>query len=282
MFQKKKIMMMINLNLKMNNQRWIVFIYVLMISLSSSYAQKRTKWSVTSYLGVSNTSSFLKSESNTTLPGLTQTYARYADSVNDKYASRISYSGGIGFRYGMNKNIDIVTGIQYTDIGFASKLRNIQYAQIIFPGLGNALGIVMDKTNLSKNADLNYRFQYIQIPIILSKKVGSSRDFNWEWDVFGGIAANVLLKHDLQVKLLDNYNVEGKNVFQFDSTGYKARAFTWNVMAGFTAFYKYTNTVRVYASPYLSFYPMSITGNEIQVKTFQGGIQIGIQKLLKN
>ena len=64
-----------------------------------------------------------------------------------------------------------------------------------------------------------------------------SKDYKTMYQFTGGVAANVLIKHQLTARL-DNFSIDGKEKFQINNTGYEARAFTMQLNLGFKVIHK--------------------------------------------
>lgn len=260
-------------NLKMNKIN--LSILIVLFFINSVYAQKKIKWSLSFDIGASYTGSQIQSDVSAIMPAYTNTYTHFADSINSKYITRRTYACNFLVNYNFNKNTNFHVGIGYLELGFNAPLRNLKYADMIYPGVGT--GQVFDLTNSTRNIDLNYRFQYLSMPIQISRNIYTSKDFNWDVDVYTGMNLLLLMKHSMQANLLDNYQIDGQSAFNIDSTGYHARIWNINVMAGCRVLYKYNSNYRFYVAPQFTYSPLSLTDNEIHVKSYQAGILIGVQ-----
>ncbi len=259
---------------------------VLLLSVVCSnhlLAQSKTKLSLGASISPTITGSLNTSSSDAIVSNTGQTFTKYNDSISNKETYRISYGASVWVIYALTKNIDLQTGLTYLDVGFQRQLTNLKYLDRTYPGIGTGeySGIVIDKSNVKKSIDLNYRYQYLQIPILANFDLKHSRDFKFEFDMNAGIGLNFLLNHELQAKMVDSYKIEGKSEYNFDSTGYSARKFALNVMVGGTMKYKYEKNIYLFAQPIIGFYPLSVSGGDISSYPYYFSINLGVIYSLK-
>lgn len=265
-----------NWNLKTINLL-AVFAIVLMNSLQLK-AQSNNKLSIGASLSPSITGSINTSSSNAIVANTGQTYSQYSDSISTKETFRISYGASVWLLYALSKNIDIQTGLTYLDVGYQRQLNNLKYQDATYPGIGTGFGngIIIENSNSKKSIDLNYRYQYLQIPVLANFDLKHTRDLKFEFDMNTGIGLNFLLNHEIQAKMVDSYRIEGKNEYNLDSTGYSARKFALNVMVGGTMKYKYEKNVYLFAQPLIGFYPLSVAGGDISSYPYYFSLNLGV------
>ncbi len=199
------------------------------------------------------------------------------ESYIDSTRSQRTYKGSVGFHvwanYLLNKKWTVQAGLGYVDIGFQRQHKNVQFNDMTYPGMGD--GYIMELSGSTKTIDYNYRFQYIQIPVVMNYHLKQSRDYKWMFYLSGGLAANVLVKHQLTANL-SQFVVEGEERYNFDSTGYNARPFAVNLLMGAKAEYSYEKNILFFAQPLFSVSPVSITGSKINVYPFYLGVNLGL------
>ena len=261
------------------------FVVLLLSVLCSNHllAQSKTKLSIGASISPTTTGSLNTSSSDAIVSNTGQTYTKYNDSISNKETYRVSYGASVWILYAISKNIDLQTGLTYLDVGFQRQLSNLKYLDRTYPGIGTGeySGIVIDKSNVKKSIDLNYRYQYLQIPILANFDLKHTRDFKFEFDMNAGIGLNFLLNHELQAKMVDSYKIEGKGEYNFDSTGYSPRKFALNVMVGGTMKYKYEKNIYLFAQPIIGFYPLSVSAGEISSYPYYFSLNLGLIYSLK-
>ena len=271
-----------NWNLKTTKSYVILLMAV--VSSGQLLAQSKTKLSIGASITPTITGSLNTSSSDAIVSTTGQTYTKYNDSISTKETYRVSYGASVWVIYALTKNIDLQTGLTYLDVGFQRQLTNLKYLDRTYPGIGTGeySGIVIDKSNVKKSIDLNYRYQYLQIPVLANFNLKRTRDLKFDFSMNAGIGLNFLLNHELQAKMVDSYKIEGESEYNFDSTGYSARKFALNVMVGGTMKYKYEKNIYVFAQPILGFYPLSVAGGDISSYPYYFSLNLGVIYSFKN
>lgn len=265
-----------NLNLKITKP--FVALLFATVYCSQLSAQSNTKLSIGFSIMPTFTGSINTSSSDALISNTSQTYSKYTDSISSKETYRITYGASVWVVYALNKNIDIQTGLSYVDVGFQRQLKDLKHGNLTYPGIGTGIGngMIIDNSYSQKNIDLNYRYQYLQIPILANFDVKHTRDLKFEFDMNAGIGLNFLLNHELQAKMVDTYRIEGKSEYNLDSTGYSARKFAFNVMVGGTMKYKYEKNIYLFAQPIIGFYPLSVSGGDISSYPYYCSVNLGV------
>jgi hypothetical protein len=206
------------------------------------------------------TNSINSSNSDAIVPGTFKTYAKYADSVAQYEKGR--YTAGISawVAYSVSQKLSIQTGLSYLDVGFTRVQSNIQYTDSLFRPLGR----IEELTLTDKTAEYRYRYHYLHIPIMANYSLYSNRNGNHSIFLVGGMAMNVLLKHDMKA-VLDQFVIDGEFVHRFDSTGYDGRRLGLNMMAGVRYEFKDEDKQRFFIQPNFGFSPISVTNIPIRV-----------------
>lgn len=264
-----------NWNLKKSNiLLLIIFVY------SNCFAQKNTISKLNFYatVGTVFNGSINSSTSNKIANGA-QTYSVYQDSIADKETWRLNFSPQIGIIYQMNKNMDLQCGLSYLVLGHQRQLNNLQFEAKTFPGIGTGLGngVIIDKTNIERNINLNYRYHYLQIPILLNYHLNlRTLSQNFKIALSAGVGLNVLLKHDINAVLSTGFKIDEKSSFSIDSTGYSASVFTANLMLGTLVDYNYSKQIKFVFQPMLGFYPLSVSNKDLEARPWFVNLNLGI------
>lgn len=268
---------MMNWNLKANK----IFVILFLVSVNNCLAQGKWKEKTSLYgsLGAVFSGAVNTSESNE-LRSKTQTYKQYQDSISSKETWRFNFNPQIGILYEFNRSLNAQIGLSYIVLGHQRQLSGLnKYGDSTYPGIGTGIGngIIIENTNAERNIKLNYRYQYLQLPILLNYQLSLkslSKKFNVSLSAGG--ALNLLLKHDIRAVLSSGYTIEDKSTFNIDSTGYKANALTYNLMAGFKVDYNYLPNVKLYFQPLFGFFPSSVSSNVLESKPWYISANFGV------
>ncbi|MES2779653.1 MAG: outer membrane beta-barrel protein [Bacteroidota bacterium] len=216
----------------------------------------------------------INTSSSNKLTGSTppQTLAQYQDSVRSFESYKLSLGATVWVNYALNSKWTLQSGIGYSEIGFTRQQKNIQFNDRLYPGIGSK-GKLLEISNSTKNVDYRFRYQYITVPVLFNYYAKRSGDFKWTYYFTGGIGLNMLVKHEMKA-VLDQFVVEGENVFHIDSTGYEGRFFTVNVFAGGRIDYKVDKNMSVFAQPMLTIFPMSVSKTDMH--SYPIGLQVNL------
>lgn len=197
--------------------------------------------------------------------------------------SNITYKTAVGstiwFRYLVKRKLDIMFGLGYQNLGFQRKQENLRFNEATYPGIG--VGKIEDLSNSEKSLYYNYRFDYINIPVLLNWYVGSDKDYKFHFAYTLGAQANVLVNHNLNAYTNTGFSIDGQNNFKLDSSGFSGNAVNIGVMAGFRAEYNYTKKIDVFVQPLVFFSPMSITSKPYTAMPFNAQINVGLTFAIK-
>jgi hypothetical protein len=196
------------------------------------------------------------------------TYKQYADSVREFETYKISVGLTGWVYYPLNVKWNIQAGLGYSEVGFTRRQENIKIGDKLFPGIGT--GVLLESSNTTKNIDYAFRYQYLSIPVLFNYYGKRSRDFSWSYYLTGGAAINMLVKSQVRAKL-DNFYVEGKNIYSLDSTGYEGRRVAVNLFVGGKAEYRVDHQFSLFVQPLVTFFPLSVS------KTVMKSNPIGVQ-----
>ena len=275
-----------NWNLKANS----ILILMLIIGLNNCLAQGKWKEKTSLYgsLGAVFSGALNTSESNQ-LRGKVQTFSQYQDSISKLETWRFNFNPQIGIVYELGKHFNVQLGISYIVLGHQRKLDKLnQYGDSTFPGIGSGIGngIIIENTNVERSIKLNYRYQYLQLPVLFNYQLplkSLSKKFNIS--LCAGGAFDLLLKHDIRAVLSSGYVIDDKSTFIIDSTGYSATRITYNLLGGFKVDYNYLPNIKLYCQPIFGFFPSSVSNNILESKpwhlTANFGITYAIDKVKK-
>lgn len=269
-------MTMTTLNLKKNKT---LLLTLLLVSSYIAQAQKNTvsKYNFYATLGAVFNGSINSSSSNE-MANQNQTYKQYQDSVSKLETWRLTFSVSAGIIYKLNRDLSLQAGLSYLVLGHQRQLNNLKYLDATYPGIGSGLGNgrVIDQTNTERSIDLNYRYQYLQIPVMLNYQFDARHAHKVNTSIGVGLGINTLLKHDINAVLSKGYTIDSEKEFFIDSTGYKASTFTANLLLGMRFDYNYTKELKFICQPQLAYYPASVSSNQMEANPWYFNFNVGI------
>ncbi|MFN5025948.1 MAG: outer membrane beta-barrel protein [Bacteroidota bacterium] len=212
--------------------------------------------------------------------GYPLTFKNYADSVQRNESMRLTLGGSLWLLYQMNKKIKLQTGLTYLDVGFTRTQDNIKFRDLLFPGIGP--GYVSDNSQGSgtKRVEYQYRYQYLQIPLMINYHLHRSRDLSFNYYIGAGLAANVLVNHDIKAELF-NFTADGESVFNIDSTGYEPSPVGLSMLVTAKVEYKYGKGILFFAQPVFGISPLSVSTSRISSYPYYVQLNAGFIYLLQ-
>lgn len=264
---------MMKLNLNPNK-----VLLVLVIVLCSKFisAQISTKWGFGASLNPMMTGALNYSSSNEMMDTI-QNYKMYCDSISTKenWHTTIGISGFVTYQF--SKKLKIQTGITYLNVGHQRPLKNLQYSNKTYNGIGSGFnnGVIQEQTNIERNIDLNYRYQYLQIPVLFNYHIKRSGDFLINYSLTAGFGIDILLNHDIHAVLGEGFTIDDIKEFFIDSTGFKANPIAINFMLGSTIGYKISKKIDFLFQPMIGFFPMSVSSNQIKALPWYVSANVG-------
>lgn len=268
-------MKLMNWNLKKSS----IFI-LLLLTYSNCFAQKNTISRINFYATIGSVfNGSINSSTSDKLANETQTYSKYQDSIASSETWRLTFSPQIGIIYKLSRDVDFQFGLGYIVLGHQRTLANLKYKDLTFPGIGSGLGNgkIIDNTNGERSINLNYRYHYLQVPLILNYHLNfRSLTPKVKIALSGGIGLNVLLKHDINAVLSTGFKIDEKSSFSLDSTGYSASIFTPNLMLGTMVDYNYSKQIKFVLQPMLGYYPLSVTNEDLAAKPWFVNFNFGV------
>jgi hypothetical protein len=201
------------------------------------------------------------------------TYEQFNNDAKNNQMMRLNFSAHAWYNKTLGFNWTIQAGLGYLDMGFRRAQNNLKDGELIHKEIGP--GKILDKTNIEKNINYDYRFHYLDIPVWFNYELYKSKDYKTRYQFTGGVAANVLLKHQLTARL-DNFTIDGEDKFQINNTGYEASAFNMQVNLGFKVIHKLDKETTIIVQPIYTIHPMSVTGGQIDVMPYSVMVHAGL------
>lgn len=216
-------------------------------------------------------------------PNNTQTYKQFADAIKKNQTTRLNFSAHAWFNKSLGFNWTMQAGIGYVDMGFRYQQNKLQDGDYINKNIGD--GKVLDRSNVEKNLNYDYRFHYVDIPVWFNYELYKSKDYKTTYQLTAGVAASILVKHQLTARL-DNFTIDGKDKFQVNNTGLDARAFNMQLNAGFKVIHKLDKETTIIVQPMYSIHPISVTNSNLSVNPYSimlhAGLVIDLNKFRKD
>jgi len=271
---------MMNLNLKKISTAILV-----LFTLKVVNAQKIKSSSIDFYATIGAVfNGSLNSSSSTEMANGSQTFKQYQDSTSNKETWRLNFSPQIGIIYKLNRDFDLQFGLGYLVLGHQRQLNNLKYKDYTFPGVGStAGGQIIENTNVERDIKLNYRYHYLQVPLLFNYHLNSkSIGQKFKVSLSGGVGLNIVIKHDINAVLNSGFKIEDKSSFSIDSTGFKANTFATNIMLGTRIDYDFKRQYKLTCQPMLGYFPLSVSSNQLEARPWYINISFGVIYSLNN
>ncbi len=239
----------------------------------TAFSQSKSKWSLGFSLSPTFCATVNTTSSSDKVNGTNQAYTAYNDSINGKETYRFNLlCPTFWFNYSLDQKWSLQTGLGYMDVGFQHLQNDIKLNDALYPGIGS--GKLLELTNTSRNIKYDYRYQYLHVPVLFNYHVGKSGDYKFNYTLTGGIALDILLKHQMSANL--DFDLDGKNQYNFDSTGYGSRVVALNIILGGRVDYKIDKTLTLMVQPVIGFYPFSVSSGPISVYPYYFSLNTGL------
>lgn len=262
-----------NLNLKKINT---VILLLLAVKIASAQKIKTSSIELYGSLGAVFNGSF-NSSSSSEMANSHQTFKQYQDSTSNEETWRLNFSPQIGIIYQINRDFDLQCGLSYIVLGHQRQLNNLKYKDYTYPGVGSTSGQIVENTNVERNIKLNYRYQYLQVPLLFNYHVNArSVGQKVKVSISGGVGFNILLKHDINAVLNDGFKIDDKSSFSIDSTGFKANAISANLMLGTRLDYDYKKQIKLFCQPMFGYFPISVSSNQLEARPWYFNLSFGV------
>jgi hypothetical protein len=262
-----------NLNLKKINT---AILLLLAVNIASAQKIKTSSIELYGSIGAVFNGSFNSSSSSDTANSH-QTFKQYQDSTSNKETWQLNFSPQIGIIYQINRDFDLQCGLGYIVLGHQRQLNNLKFQDYTYPGVGSTSGQIVERTNVERNIKLNYRYNYLQVPLLINYHVNArSVGHKVKVSISGGVGFNILLKHDVNAVLNDGFKIDDKTSFSIDSTGFKANAISANLMLGTRLDYDYKKQIKLICQPMFGYFPLSVSSNQLEARPWYFNLSFGV------
>lgn len=237
------------MNWNLNPTRFGFMAGVLMCSLFPFLANAQSKTNLSYGAGVSAGvgSAIIQSDA----------YKNYMDTTKSSGGFHFNKGATVWLSYSLGKHADLQFGAGYQQTGFTREQSGLTFKNYTYPGIGT--GTVMDQSNTKKGISYDYRFHYLQLPVLYNAYLFRSADFKWFTHFTAGITPQILLNHQLVAKTIPGYSIEGKDRFVIDSTGFSARTLAVSLQVGMLMEYRETKHKAYFIQPVIGIYPISVS-----------------------
>ena len=202
-------------------------------------------------------------------------YETFLD-TNSSTASALHFNKGVHawLTYSLGKKADFQIGFGYQQTRFSRKQTNLAFNNYTYPEI--ATGRIEDLSNTQKEITYNYRFHYLQIPLMINTYLGRSGDFKWVYQFSAGITPQVLLKHQLVANCNPGFSIEGEDQFKLDSSGFDAKRIAVSMQIGLNIEYRESKNKVYFLQPIIGVYPISVSSSSNAAYPFFMGINLGM------
>lgn len=238
------------------------------VSANALFAQSKDKFEFGASVSLGTGGAILTSEA----------YKQYTDTMKCANGMHLNKGVNIWFDVLLSKKTDLQMGLGFQQIGFARTQTGLTFKNYTYPGIGT--GRIEDLSNTVKEITYNYRFSYLQFPLILNTNIGRSGNFKWISHFSVGITPQILMKHQLVAICNPGFSIEGKSQFKLDSSGFDGRILSLSIHAGFNFEYRAAKNKIYFFQPMLGFYPLSVSKTSNAAYPIFAGINVGV--LLSN
>jgi hypothetical protein len=205
---------------------------------------------------------------------LIKTGANTIDTLSSTEKNRAGYSVGIQYHKQMGKNLLLQIGVQYTNVGYTRVINNLTYKTVLHPSLpplDQTIATVPEPT-----AEMNYVFDYIDIPVMLNRRVYLFPIPNkrWEFYVSYGASVNFLIQDRIAVRL-KGFTINNDRSFNLNKTYLTTNIFNITGHFGFRANYQYSNKLGFITQPLLNIAGLNSSRGQRANHFASVGLQVG-------
>jgi hypothetical protein len=205
---------------------------------------------------------------------LVKTGGNTIDTLSSTEKNRAGYSVGIQYHKQLGKTLLLQIGVQYTNIGYTRVINNLTYKTVIhpsLPALDQTIATVPEPT-----AEMNYVFDYIDIPVMLNRRVYlfPTPTKRWEFYVSYGVSLNFLLQDRIAVRL-KGFTINNDRSFNINNTYLTTNLFNLTGHLGFRANYQYSNKLGFITQPLLNVASLNSSRGQRANHFASVGLQIG-------
>lgn len=209
---------------------------------------------------------------------LKSTSSHLKDSLDNGDQIRATVGYGLSATIGINKSVDITTGIRFNDYGFTRIWYDLQFLDEVHPDIGRLEDF---SQTVQKDAYFYYKFKYLDIPIRINYQLSKKRN-NQDFRIFfsAGIVNQIYFEDQFKV-LFKGFSVGGKRVYKKIPTGYSLRKYNVALVVGSKLMYKIHPDYWITANPEFNIGLMDAnTDANVQIRLIQFSGNFGIAKSL--
>lgn len=203
----------------------------------------------------------------------------YLDTSNSTQSVRIGIQANLWVNKMLSKEANLQVGIGYADYGFNRVQENLAFKAKTYPGIGT--GMIEDLSNSEKQLTYQYRFQYVQVPVLWNAQLYRSPNFKYRLYFSGGLALNVLLRHRLVAETISGYSIDGNTRFVLDSSGFKASPIALQLNTGVKMEYRLEKG-KFFVQPLIQFFPLSVSSGDRKVYPLGLIVHVGFEASLSD
>jgi hypothetical protein len=251
------------MNLSLKKSKLLLLAVFALLSITNLKAQSKSKSGFAGSINVGYGSAIISDEK----------YQQFMDTMQSKTNGVLTKSVNGWFMYSFSKKVDLLFGIGYQEATFGRRQSNLNFNNYTYPGIG--IGKIEDLSNIERGIQYTYRFSYLNIPFQMMLNTGRSSDYKWTFSFVPGTAINILVNHKMIANLNDGFSIDQKDIFTFDSTGFKARTIAVNFSAGFRFQKKDEDGKSYFLQPMAMIYPLSVTSADLKAVPWSISLQFG-------
>lgn len=197
------------------------------------------------------------------------------DSLDGIEKPRLGFTVFLQYQKQLGRNLLLQTGLQYTNTGFIRVISNLTFKTVIHPDVQPMDQIIM--TAPAPTAELNYVFDYIDIPVLFNRRLYLTSASQKHWEFFGtfGASLNFLIQDRVAVRL-KGFTINNDRAFNLQNTYLASKFFNLTGHLGFRANYQYSNKLGFFTQPLLSIPFLPATSGKEAYRLFSAGVQVGV------
>lgn len=197
------------------------------------------------------------------------------DSLKGIQQNRTGFTIFLQYQKQMGQNLMLQTGIQYTNTGFVRVAKNLKFTSSIHPDVPLIDQTI--QTTPEPTAEMNYVFDYIDIPVLFNRKIYFTSKPSKHWEFYGtyGASLNFLIQDRVAARL-KGFTMDNKRAFNIKNTYLKSNFFNVTAILGLRANYNYSNKLGFLTQPLLSVPLLPATRGDYTYRLLSVGMQIGV------
>lgn len=200
-------------------------------------------------------------------------YQQFSDTINNGLTPRLNLSVHVWYNKFISNKWNLQVGLGYLESGFRRRQEDLKLNDITHPGIGN--GQINDFTNNRKDVNYDYRFHYINLPVLVNYDILKTADLKTNVQFSAGISFDLLVYHNM-VARLKNFTVDEKETFRIKETFHQPRTFSFQLNTGFKIEHKADKNTTLVFQPMFGYFPISTTSGEMKVNPYYFMLHAGI------